>query len=193
VKPFLPLRVGVVSKQRPDAKLRARFESVLQRKLDWFGSSLGLLRYTEAGVDAVTAGFREVREAGAELILTAGSASADPLDSLVVAIENLGGHIEVRGTPAHPGSFFWLAYLGDCPVFGMPSCGAYSESTVVDLLLLRAMAGLRLTRVDIAELGAGGLFGRGMGARFPAYEIADEEVAAAAPAASGNGVAIASS
>jgi molybdopterin biosynthesis enzyme len=97
-----------------------------------------------------------------------------------VAIEGIGGTIELRGTPTHPGSFFWLAYLGERPVFGMPSCGAYSESTVVDLLLLRVMAGLRPTRADVAELGAGGLFGPGTEALFPAYDLVDDDSASTA-------------
>ena len=174
VKPFRPLAVGVVSKQRPEAKLRRRFEDVLQRKLAWFGASLGSLQYVEPDVASVTAGFRNVLDAGAELILTAGSSSADPLDSLLVSVEALGGSVEIRGTPTHPGSFFWLAYLDNRPVFGMPSCGAYSEATVVDLLLLRVFAGLRPTRADVAALGTGGLFGRGSDALFPDYGITAE-------------------
>jgi hypothetical protein len=59
-------------------------------------------------------------------------------------------------------------------VFGLPSCGAYSEATVVDILLPRVMAGEIITRADIADLGAGGLFERGMSARFPAYGIGDD-------------------
>ena len=175
VKPFQPRRVGVVSKQRPDSILRQRFELILQRKLDWYGAPLGLIRYTEPDLTAVTAGFRQVLADGAEVIITAGSNSADPIDSLLVAIEDLGGQVEVRGTPAHPGSFFWLAYLDDRPIFGMPSCGAYSEATVVDLLLPRVMAGERLSRLQISELGVGGLFGRGMSARFPSYGLPEAE------------------
>src|SRR5579883_1741505 len=175
VKPFLPRRIGVVSKQRPDPTLRQRFELILRRKLDWYGASLGLVCYTEPDVASVTDGFRQVLADGAEIIITAGSNSSDPVDSLLVAIEKLGGRVEVRGTPTHPGSFFWLAYLDERPIFGMPSCGAYSEATVVDLLLPRAMTGERLSRPQIVELGAGGLFGRGMSARFPPYDQAGGE------------------
>jgi molybdopterin biosynthesis enzyme len=169
VRPFLPLAVGVISKQRPDATLRQRFEEIIQRKLAWFGASLRILRYVDPDVASVTAGFREAIAAGVDVILTAGSSSADPLDSLPVSIEVLGGRVEVRGTPTHPGSFFWLAYLDDRPILGMPSCGSYSESTVVDLLLLRVMAGIKPNRTDIAELGVGGLLGPGFNVLFPQY------------------------
>jgi hypothetical protein len=181
VKPFLPLVVGVISKQRPDPKLRDRFESILQRKLAWFGASLLAPRYVTADVAAARQAFIDMILDGADLILTAGSSSSDPLDSLVASIQELGGTMEVHGTPTHPGSFFWLAYLADRPVFGMPSCGAYSAATVVDLLLLRVMAGLKPRRPDIAELGAGGLFGRGSEALFPTYDGAKDDLASTEP------------
>jgi hypothetical protein len=169
VRSFLPLNVGVISKQRPDATLRQRFEEIIRRKLAWFGASLRTLQYVQPDVAAVTAAFREAVATGADVILTAGSSSADPLDSLPLSVEALGGRVEVRGTPTHPGSFFWLAYLGDRPVLGMPSCGSYSENTVVDLLLLRVMAGIKPNRTDIAELGVGGLLGPGVNVLFPPY------------------------
>ncbi len=171
VKPFLPLKVGVISKQRPDAKQRARFEQILHKKMNWFGAQVVDLRFIAPDLPSVKQGLRHVLQAGAELILTAGSSSADPYDSLVVAVEELGGTIEVRGTPTHPGSFFWLAYLDGRPVFGMPSCGAYSEATTVDLLLPRVMAGEQPRRWHIAELGVGGLFGPTPDPRFPNYEL----------------------
>jgi hypothetical protein len=177
VRPFLPLMVGVVSKQRPDPTQRHRFEAIVRRKLAWFGGNLRALEFVDPDVASVTAGFRIVLAAGVDVILTAGASSSDPLDSLPVSIEALGGRVEARGTPTHPGSFFWLAYLDDRPVFGMPSCGAYSENTVVDLLLLRVMTGLRPTRRDIAELGVGGLFGPGAEALFPKYGALDDGVA----------------
>jgi molybdopterin biosynthesis enzyme len=187
VKPFLPLVVAVISKQRPDPKQRDRFKSILQRKLAWFGASLLAPRYVATDVAAARNAFTDMIQAGADLILTAGSSASDPLDSFVVSVEELGGTLEERGTPTHPGSFFWLAYLADRPVFGMPFCGAYSESTVVDLLLLRVMAGLKPRRPDIAVVGAGGLFGRATEALFPTYDIANDDLASIEAIGSGPG------
>src|SRR5258708_22294970 len=117
VRSFEPLAVGVISKQRPDLKLRQRFETVIRRKLDWFGATLRYFQYVEPDVGSVTAAFREAIDASVQVILTAGSSSADPLDSLPVSVEALGGRVEVRGTPTHPRSFFWLAYPRDRPGF----------------------------------------------------------------------------
>jgi hypothetical protein len=43
------------------------------------------------------------------------------------------------------------------PILGIPACGIYSRTTVFDLLLPRVLAGDRITREEIAELGHGGL------------------------------------
>jgi molybdenum cofactor synthesis domain-containing protein len=43
------------------------------------------------------------------------------------------------------------------PILGMPACGMYAGITVFDLLLPRVLAGEKITRREIAELGHGGL------------------------------------
>jgi hypothetical protein len=42
-------------------------------------------------------------------------------------------------------------------VLGIPACGMYHRTTVFDLLLPRILAGERIDRNDMAELGHGGL------------------------------------
>ncbi|NJD57725.1 MAG: molybdopterin-binding protein, partial [Nitrospirae bacterium] len=43
------------------------------------------------------------------------------------------------------------------PILGIPACGMYHRTTVFDLLLPRILAGERIGRTDMAELGHGGL------------------------------------
>jgi molybdenum cofactor synthesis domain-containing protein len=43
------------------------------------------------------------------------------------------------------------------PVLGIPACGMYSKMTVFDLILPRILAGERIGRRELAELGHGGL------------------------------------
>jgi len=52
-----------------------------------------------------------------------------------------------------------LSALGSSPVpiLGIPACGMYSRTTVFDLLLPRVLAGERIGREEIADLGHGGL------------------------------------
>jgi len=80
--------------------------------------------------------------------------------------------MERHGVPAHPGSLFWLAYLADVPLLGMPACGLFSQATVFDLVLPRVLAGERVGRAWLAELGHGGFLTRDMAFRFPPYRPA---------------------
>jgi molybdenum cofactor cytidylyltransferase len=50
-----------------------------------------------------------------------------------------------------------LAYLGNLPVLGVPGCVRSPKPNVIDIILPRLLAGIELTRADIARLGYGGL------------------------------------
>ena len=107
--------------------------------------------------------------ARADLVLTAGSSSTDPEDPFFVAISKLEGRIVRHGVPAHPGSMLWLARIGSVPIIGLPSCGAYSKATAVDLLLPRILAGEPASIRTVARLGHGGILTRDQRFRFPVY------------------------
>ena len=105
----------------------------------------------------------------ADIILTAGGRSTDPLDPFYVAIERLGGTVVRHGVPAHPGSMLWLARIGRTAVLGLPTCGAYSKATAADLVLPRLLTGERPGPGLVAGLGHGGLLTRDQRFRFPRY------------------------
>ena len=168
VAPFVARRVGAVVKESLHALARQRFESSVRLKVEALGSTLVGFDYVEDTVAAVADAL--ARQAGAaDLILTAGSASTDPSDPFFVAIDQLGGRIVRHGVPAHPGSMLWLARLGRVDILGLPTCGAYSKATAADLILPRLLTGERVSRGLVAGLGQGGVLGRSMRFRFPAY------------------------
>ena len=103
------------------------------------------------------------------MLCTAGANVTNPADAILVALERLGAQMEHQGAPAHPGTLFWLAYVHDVPIFGLPLCGMFSQETVADLILPHLMTGQRVTHQQIAALGHGGLFTGGMAYRFPNY------------------------
>ena len=43
------------------------------------------------------------------------------------------------------------------PILGIPACGMYHKTTIFDLILPRVLAGERIGRTELAELGHGGL------------------------------------
>lgn len=171
VAPFAHRRVGVIVKESVRATARERFETSVRAKVDGLGSSVAAIDYVEDDADAVEASMASMVHGAdpVDLILTAGAASTDPLDACFVAIASLGGRIVRRGVPAHPGSMLWLARIGRTAILGLPTCGAYSKATAVDLLLPRLLSGEDASERTVAKLGHGGILTRSQRFRFPAY------------------------
>ena len=170
VKPFEPHLVGIVTTEGMAEKVRDRFRQAVQSKLAWYGSRV--LRFEDLSADAevvATAIEGQIAD-GADLILTGGGNTIDPLDATLQALPRLGAKLVKFGAPAHPGSMFWLAYRGEVPIFNLASCSMYSKATVADVILPWIMVGERVTLDDLAALGFGGLLDREMGFRFPAYD-----------------------
>jgi hypothetical protein len=170
VKPFLPLKVGVVSTEGMTDKTRDRFRETIRKKIAWYGGEvLGFTDLPNEEIPVADAIEGYIAQ-GADLVLTGGGNTIDPLDAALQALPRLGGEIVKFGAPAHPGSMFWLAYRGETPIFNVASCSMYSKATVADLVLPWIMAGERVDLTDMAALGFGGLLDRGMSYRFPPYD-----------------------
>ncbi|MGH2406561.1 MAG: molybdopterin-binding protein [Candidatus Limnocylindrales bacterium] len=171
VDAFRPRSVAVLVKESLRAADRQRFEATMAAKIEGLGSAVSVIRYIDDEVEAAEealAGFA-ARRGGVPLVLTAGAASTDPTDPIFLAIQRLGGTIIRQGVPAHPGSMLWLARIDRTIVLGLPTCGAYSRATAVDLLLPRLLAGQPATARTVARLGHGGVLTREMRFRMPAY------------------------
>jgi probable molybdopterin binding protein len=170
VKPFRSLNVGVISTEGLEGRVRERFVESLRKKIDWYGGTILGLTEVENDPKQVAAAIETYVQAGADLVLTGGGDTIDPLDAALLALGAVGAEVVRFGAPVHPGSMFWLAYRGDLPIFNLASCSMYSKATSADLILPWIMAGERVTANDIAELGFGGLLeGKSMSFRFPPY------------------------
>lgn len=173
VAPFRPRRVAAIVKESIRGIARDRFEASVRAKVEGLGSQLVGIDYVDDATAPVEAALRaRTRGRGAtraDLVLTAGSSSTDPEDPFFVALAALGGRVVRHGVPAHPGSMLWLGRVGTVAVIGLPSCGAYSKATAVDLLLPRLLAGEPASIRTVARLGHGGILTRDQRFRFPAY------------------------
>ncbi len=171
VRPYRSRRIAAVVKETLVGAARVRFEATLGAKVDGLGCTLLGIRYVADDPTAVAEAFRSlVRGEGAvDLVLTAGAASTDPSDPVFAALTAAGGRVTSHGVPAHPGSMLWLGRAGRTAFLGLPTCGAYSRATAVDLLLPWLVAGEPPTRATVARLGHGGILTRDMRFRFPPY------------------------
>ena len=169
VKGFEAKKIGALTRSSLEAKQRTRFEAALAEKIDWLGSRLLPVRYCDDDAATVSQAFTELAGEGADVLIGAGAASLDPLDSIFEGLRLAGGQMVRHGVPAHPGSLLWIARLHGRPVLGMPACGMFSQATAFDLVLPRLLTGEEIRTAELAALGHGGLLSRDSAWRFPPY------------------------
>ncbi len=136
--------------------------SPLRERIERLGSFVSRTDFValddEASEALLAETLKQQISSGAEMILIAGeTAIMDAHDIVPRAVERAGGSIETVGAPVDPGNLLMLAYLEEVPVVGAPGCARSRKANIVDWLLPRLLAGDRLTRKDIIELGHGGL------------------------------------
>ncbi len=159
VRPFLKKRVAclITGSEVYNNRIEDSFEPVLRNKIAAYGSEVEFLDFAPDDQDVITSKILSMKESGAEMILVTGGMSVDPDDRTPDAILATGAELVKQGAPVLPGAMFLAAYLDDIPVFGVPAAGMYFQNTMLDRMLPRAFADMRITRDDIVRLGVGGL------------------------------------
>ncbi|MBF0451416.1 MAG: trehalose-binding protein [Candidatus Magnetomorum sp.] len=97
----------------------------------------------------------ELIQSGADLIITTAGLSVDPDDVTRLGLEDAGATSILYGIPVLPGAMTLLANIGHVQIIGVPACALFFPTTSFDLLLPRLLAGIRITRKDLAQLGHG--------------------------------------
>lgn len=162
-------------------RIKDAFAPVIKKKIEAFGGEIIGAYYAPDDESFIEARLRELIDAGADLLITTGGMSVDPDDVTRFAIRKLGATDMIYGSAVLPGSMFLVAYLNnaDCrmriaeceitnselrttnseliPILGIPACGMYNKITIFDLILPRVLAGEKIGRMELAELGHGGL------------------------------------
>jgi molybdenum cofactor cytidylyltransferase len=85
------------------------------------------------------------------------SAIADRRDVIPAAITDVGGTIEHFGMPVDPGNLLLIGQAGGVPVLGAPGCARSPVENGFDWVLMRLLAGLKVTRAELTGMGVGGL------------------------------------
>jgi len=178
VAPFRGTRVGILAGTRVGPANLAVAVDRLGASLARYGAAVTGVRHLEEDEPrGIAVAYRLLLEAGAEVVLVAGSIVLDPGDPFMLAARRIGGRFVARGAPVDPGTMFWLAYIGPVPLLGLASCELYGRVSVLDLLLPYALAGEPITHGLMGGLGYGGLLSETQAARRPKGWGAVEEAA----------------
>jgi hypothetical protein len=143
-------------------RIKDAFAPVISNKIDKVGGEIVGIYYAPDDEAFIELRLRELISAGADLLITTGGMSVDPDDVTRFAIRNIGVKDIAYGSAVLPGAMFLAAYMDidggpSIPVLGIPACGMYAKVTIFDLVLPRVLAGERIGRRELAELGHGGL------------------------------------
>ncbi len=159
-------------------RIKDVFAPIITKKIESYQGEIVGIYYAPDDVEFIEARLRELLEAGADLLITTGGMSVDPDDVTRFAIRKLGATDITYGSAVLPGAMFLVAYISatvrqndsatatspihpftpsPIPVLGIPACGMYHKITIFDLILPRVLAGEKIGRYELAELGHGGL------------------------------------
>jgi molybdenum cofactor cytidylyltransferase len=160
VAPYVIKRVGVVSTLLPglaakvvDKTLRVTAERLAPASATIIGERR--VPHEEA---ALAPAIKELLGLGAELVIVFGaSAIADRRDVIPAAITDIGGAIEHFGMPVDPGNLLLIGSAGGVPVLGAPGCARSPVENGFDWVLMRLLAGIKVTRAELMGMGVGGL------------------------------------
>jgi len=160
IAPYVIKRVGVVSTLLPglSPKVVEKTLRVTAERLAPAGAAIVAERRVPHREEDLARAIGEVRDLGVELIIVFGaSAIADRRDVIPAAITGIGGHIEHFGMPVDPGNLLLIGDIGAVPVLGAPGCARSPVENGFDWVLMRLLAGLKVSRRDLTRMGVGGL------------------------------------
>ncbi|CAN5466024.1 molybdopterin-binding/glycosyltransferase family 2 protein [soil metagenome] len=160
VAPYVIRKVGVVSTLLPglSPKVIDKTLRVTAERLAPAGARIIDERRVAHDEDVLAESIQELLGLGAELVIVFGaSAIADRRDVIPAALEQVGGVIEHFGMPVDPGNLLLIGRAGDVPVLGAPGCARSPVENGFDWVLMRLLAGLKVSRADLTGMGVGGL------------------------------------
>jgi molybdenum cofactor cytidylyltransferase len=160
IAPYEIKRVGVISTLLPGLtpKVVDKTLKVTAERLAPAGATIIAERRVPHDETALKAAMKELLNLGAELVLVFGaSAIADRRDVIPASLSGIGGVVEHFGMPVDPGNLLLIGNAGGVPVLGAPGCARSPVENGFDWVLMRLLAGLKVTRAEITGMGVGGL------------------------------------
>jgi molybdenum cofactor synthesis domain-containing protein len=169
VKRYKRLRFGIITtgSEVYKGRIKDKFGPVIKEKLAYFDAEcLGQIICTDdqGSIESAIWNFIEKK---ADLIILTGGMSVDPDDVTPAAIRGTGAGIVIYGVPVQPGNMFMMAYLQGTALVGVPGCGMYYRTTILDAVLPRIFVGELLDKSYFTAMGEGGLCSHCETCRYP--------------------------
>lgn len=157
VLPMRKARVGILvtGSEVFQGLVEDRFIPIIGAKVKDFGCRVAKAVIVPDDRNAIRDGVEELIQCGTDLLITTAGLSVDPDDVTRRGLTDAGATDILYGMPVLPGTMALLARIGSVQVLGVPACALYFKTTSFDLLFPRLLAGLEITRRDLAKLGHG--------------------------------------
>jgi hypothetical protein len=151
--------VIVTGNEVASGRVKDAFIPLVAEKLAAYGISVIFKAIVGDGVERIGAAIAEARAAKPDMLFCTGGMSVDPDDNTPGAIRLCGAEVITYGVPVLPGSMFLLGYFADgVPVCGLPGGAVFKRKKggILDIVLPRLAAAVRLSKKDFALMGEGG-------------------------------------
>ena len=159
VRPLRRARAGILVTGDEVFKglIQDGFGPIISSKLAALGSETLGVRIVPDDRPAIAASVQELLDLGADLVITTAGLSVDPDDVTRQGLQDAGVTDMLYGAPVLPGAMTLLARIGKVQVLGVPACALFFKTTSLDLILPRLLAGVEVTRRDLARMGHGAM------------------------------------
>ncbi|EPR44518.1 formylmethanofuran dehydrogenase subunit E region [Desulfovibrio sp. X2] len=157
--PIKPARAGllITGTEVFTGLIEDKFAPILTKKIEALGGSVVKTLFAPDDAGLIRDGVKSLLDAGADLIITTAGLSVDPDDVTRKGLVEAGAEDLLYGMSVTPGAMSLLGRVGHARLLGVPACALFFPTTAVDLLLPRILAGMPITRADLARSGHGGL------------------------------------
>ncbi|MBN2538583.1 MAG: trehalose-binding protein [Deltaproteobacteria bacterium] len=157
VLPLRQPRVGILvtGTEVYEGLVEDGFAPLIRKKLERLGAHIFHSRIVPDDRDTISGTIKELINEGIDLLITTGGLSVDPDDLTRAGLEDAGATDMLYGVPILPGAMTLLARIGDVKVIGVPAGALYFKTTSFDLLVPRLLAGLTISRYDLARMSSG--------------------------------------
>lgn len=157
VLPLRQPRVGILvtGTEVYEGLVKDGFVPIIREKLERLGAETVHSRIVPDDRDVIAGAIKELIGEGIDLLVTTGGLSVDPDDVTRAGLEDAGATDMLYSAPILPGAMTLIARIGDVQVIGVPAAALYFKTTSFDLLVPRLLAGLTISRHDLARMGSG--------------------------------------